>query len=36
MKLAFADREAYYGDPLRPRCRSTTLLSDAYNAERAH
>ena len=28
-KLAFADREAWYGDPASPTCRSTTLLSRA-------
>ena len=32
-KLAFADREAWYGDPTST-CRWTTLLSRAYNAER--
>ena len=34
-KLAFADREKFYGDPeVRRRSRSQTLLSDAYNDER--
>ena len=35
MKLAFADREAYYGDPAHCEVPMETLLSDAYNAERA-
>jgi gamma-glutamyltranspeptidase / glutathione hydrolase len=33
-KLAFADREAFYGDPDFAAVPMTTLLSDAYNAER--
>jgi gamma-glutamyltranspeptidase/glutathione hydrolase len=33
-KLAYADREAYYGDPKFTRVPLTTLLSDEYNAER--
>ncbi len=33
-KLAFADREAYYGDPDFGKVPMSTLLSDAYNAER--
>jgi gamma-glutamyltranspeptidase / glutathione hydrolase len=33
-KLAFADREAYYGDPNFARVPLSTLLSDEYNAER--
>ncbi|HZZ60970.1 MAG TPA: gamma-glutamyltransferase family protein [Roseiarcus sp.] len=33
-KLAFADREAFYGDPAFSDTRLTTLLSDAYNNER--
>jgi gamma-glutamyltranspeptidase / glutathione hydrolase len=33
-KLAFADREAFYGDPDFVNVPMTTLLSDAYNAER--
>lgn len=35
MKLAYADREAYYGDPDHSDIPMDTLLSDAYNAERA-
>ncbi|MXP63391.1 gamma-glutamyltransferase family protein [Roseomonas sp. M0104] len=34
MKLAFADREAYYGDPDFGEVPMETLLSEAYNAER--
>lgn len=34
MKLAFADREAYYGDPNFVNVPMETLLSDAYNDER--
>ncbi len=34
MKLAFADREAFYGDPNFCAVPIATLLSDAYNAER--
>jgi gamma-glutamyltranspeptidase / glutathione hydrolase len=33
-KLAYADREAYYGDPDFCRVPLTELLSDNYNAER--
>ena len=33
-KLAFADREAFYGDPAFSEVPLTTLLSDAYNDER--
>jgi gamma-glutamyltranspeptidase / glutathione hydrolase len=33
-KLAFADREAFYGDPDFVDVPTTTLLSDTYNAER--
>ena len=33
-KLAFADREAFYGDPAYSEAPLTTLLSDAYNDER--
>jgi len=33
-KLAFADREAFYGDPDFVEVPVTTLLSGAYNAER--
>ena len=33
-KLAFADREAYYGDPNFARVPLNALLSDEYNAER--
>lgn len=35
MKLAYADREAYYGDPNFCDVPMDTLLSDAYGAERA-
>jgi gamma-glutamyltranspeptidase/glutathione hydrolase len=35
MKLAYADREAYYGDPLHSEIPVGHLLSEAYNAERA-
>ncbi|TFL18094.1 gamma-glutamyltransferase family protein [Jannaschia formosa] len=35
MKLAYADREAYYGDPDHSEVPMEHLLSDAYNAERA-
>ncbi len=34
MKLGFADREAYYGDPLHTDIPVETLLSRAYAAER--
>ncbi len=34
MKLAFADREAYYGDPDHVEVPLGHLLSDEYNAER--
>ncbi len=34
-KLAFADREAWYGDPNAVEVPMQALLSDAYNAERA-
>ncbi|MEP2640433.1 gamma-glutamyltransferase family protein [Roseobacter sp.] len=34
MKLAYADREAYYGDPDFSEIPMETLLSDAYNDER--
>jgi len=33
-KLAYADREAYYGDPNFSRVPMAELLSDGYNAER--
>ena len=33
-KLAYADREAFYGDPDFVEVPTATLLSDAYNAER--
>ncbi len=33
-KLAYADREKFYGDPLFAKVPMETLLSDAYNAER--
>jgi gamma-glutamyltranspeptidase / glutathione hydrolase len=33
-KLAFADREKFYGDPLFEQVPIETLLSDAYNEER--
>ncbi len=35
MKLAYADREAYYGDPDYSEIPVDHLLSDAYGAERA-
>ncbi|RVV96769.1 gamma-glutamyltransferase family protein [Mesobaculum littorinae] len=35
MKLSYADREAYYGDPDQSEIPMEHLLSDAYNAERA-
>ncbi|ASM73065.1 MULTISPECIES: gamma-glutamyltransferase family protein [Roseobacteraceae] len=35
MKLAFADREAYYGDPDHSTVPIDVLLSDSYNADRA-
>ena len=35
MKLAFADREQYYGDPQRALVPGDVLLSDAYTEERA-
>jgi len=35
MKLAFADREQFYGDPLQVAVPIDTLLSDAYGAMRA-
>ncbi|MCB8823051.1 gamma-glutamyltransferase family protein [Microvirga rosea] len=35
MKLAFADREAYYGDPDFVKVPIETLLSDSYARERA-
>ncbi len=35
MKLAYADREAYYGDPDFSEVPMEHLLSEAYNAERA-
>ncbi len=34
LKLAFADREAYYGDPDHVEVPMAHLLGDAYNAER--
>ena len=34
-KLAYADREVYYGDPDFARVPLDVLLSDSYNAERA-
>ena len=33
-KLAYADREAFYGDPKFVEVPMQTLLSEAYNAER--
>jgi gamma-glutamyltranspeptidase/glutathione hydrolase len=35
MKLAFADREQFYGDPAQVRVPMETLLSDGYGALRA-
>ncbi|MGR3762338.1 gamma-glutamyltransferase family protein (plasmid) [Roseobacteraceae bacterium NS-SX3] len=35
IKLAYADREAYYGDPRHSEVPMDVLLSDVYNAERA-
>ena len=35
MKLAYADREAFYGDPDHSEVPMAYLLSDDYNAERA-
>jgi gamma-glutamyltranspeptidase/glutathione hydrolase len=35
MKLAFADRERYYGDPLFAKVPLDLLLSDGYTAERS-
>jgi gamma-glutamyltranspeptidase/glutathione hydrolase len=35
MKLAFADREQYYGDPSKVPVPGDVLLSDAYTRERA-
>ncbi|CTQ31994.1 gamma-glutamyltransferase family protein [Jannaschia rubra] len=35
IKLAYADREAYYGDPDHSEVPTEHLLSDAYNADRA-
>ncbi len=35
MKLSYADREAYYGDPDQSEVPMEHLLSEAYNAERA-
>ena len=35
MKLAYADREQYYGDPAHTLVPGEVLLSDAYTAERA-
>ncbi len=34
MKLAYADRKAYYGDPAQSDIPMEHLLSDIYNAER--
>ena len=33
-KLAYADRETFYGDPNFVKVPGETLLSEAYNAER--
>ncbi|MCJ2062199.1 gamma-glutamyltransferase family protein [Methylobacterium sp. J-088] len=35
MKLAFADREQFYGDPLQVSVPTETLISDAYGSLRA-
>lgn len=35
MKLAYADRDSFYGDPLFAKVPAETLLSKAYAAERA-
>jgi gamma-glutamyltranspeptidase/glutathione hydrolase len=35
MKLAFADREQYYGDPAKTMVPSEILLSDSYSLERS-
>jgi gamma-glutamyltranspeptidase/glutathione hydrolase len=35
IKLAYADRETYYGDPSHSEVPMGALLSEAYNAERA-
>lgn len=35
MKLAYADRETYYGDPAHSEVPMEVLLSDAYNEQRA-
>ena len=35
MKLSYADRESYYGDPAHGEVPMEHLLSDGYNAERA-
>ena len=34
LKLAFADREAYYGDPAKVEVPLATLISSEYAAER--